>query len=87
MGQPRYTKLMKIPPEIAADNHRHKRQLVSAFVLRPGRVYHPTKPPIKSGRCDIANGCNARTSIIRRIRSPFKRCCRLSIMPRNAWAG
>ncbi len=30
--------------ESAAEDQRHKRQLVSAFMLRHGRVYHRTKP-------------------------------------------
>ena len=30
--------------ESAAEDQRHKRQLVSAFLLRHGRVYHRTKP-------------------------------------------
>ena len=30
--------------ESAAEDQRHKRQLVSAFLLRQGRVYHRTKP-------------------------------------------
>jgi len=30
--------------ESAAEDRRHKRQLVSAFLLRHGRVYHRTKP-------------------------------------------
>lgn len=28
----------------AAEDQRHKRQLVSAFMLRHGRIYHRTKP-------------------------------------------
>jgi len=30
--------------ESAAEDQRHKRQFVSAFMLRHGRVYHRTKP-------------------------------------------
>lgn len=30
--------------ESAAEDQRHKRQLVSAFMLRHGRIYHRTKP-------------------------------------------
>ena len=30
--------------ESAAEDQRHKRQLVSAFLLRHGRIYHRTKP-------------------------------------------
>jgi hypothetical protein len=30
--------------ESAAEDQRHKRQLVSAFMLRHGRLYHRSKP-------------------------------------------
>ena len=34
----------RMGPECAAEDQRHKRQLVSAFVLRHGRLYPRTKP-------------------------------------------
>ena len=37
--------------ESAAEDQRHKRQLVSAFVLRHGRTYQRTKPWTMRKRC------------------------------------
>jgi transposase len=53
--------------ESAAEDQRHKRQLVSAFLLRHGRTYHRSKPWTMRYR---AGGCKARALIIRTADRP-----------------
>ena len=66
----------------AAQDQRHKRQLVSAFLLRHGRIHHrPPEDWPKTGRCATGVGCSDNPLIILRSRSPCKRWFWLNVMP------